>query len=144
MSLDVYLFGFRGGQPAPFDRSIIVEALGNLLDPWGDGSWGVLGPDGKHYGGVMSFTEEDADLATGFSINRPPFSREFIERLLVIMRQVSGVFLWPDEDVWACVASADTLAELPKDMFDRPEQCAVVSTVDEFAAVLGIEWRDEV
>jgi hypothetical protein len=144
MSLDVFLYAFKGGELAPFDRSIVVEALGDLLDPWGDGSWGVLGPDGEHYGGVMHFHEDDTDLVTGFSINRPPFSREFIDRLLTIMLQVSGVFCWPDEGVWACVASADTLAEVPKDMFDQPERCVVVSTVDEFAAVLGIEWQDEV
>ena len=142
MSLDVGLVAYRGGDVAPLDRSFILQSLGDLVESDGE-DWAVLWTDGKYYGGTLSFVEEEDGSVTGFTMNRPPFSRELVERLLTIMRSAPSIFWWPDPDVWACSADPNIMSEVPAGTFDRPEQCIIVSTVDEFARALGIEWDEE-
>jgi len=143
MSLDVGLVAYREGEVELLDQSFILETLGDLVEPRDSESWSVLWTDRKDYGGTLLFTERDDGSTIGFSINRPPFSLELLERLLVIMRQAPSIFWWPDPDVWACSADPNILAEVPEGTFDRPEQCIIVSTVDEFAKIFGVEWDEE-
>jgi hypothetical protein len=143
MSLDVGLVAYKNGEVGSLDQAFTLETLGDLVEPDGNESWSVLWTDRKHYGGTLLFHEEESGSVTGFSMNRPPFSRELLGRLLVILRQAPSIFWWPDPDVWACSADPNILAEVPEGTFDRPEQCIIVSTVDEFAKALGIEWDEE-
>ena len=141
MSLDIFFVAFKGGESAPFDRSIALNAFGKLVEPWNDG-WVVKYSDGNYYGGTLRFDEAGANLVTGFSMNRPPFSPELLEGFLKIMRQVPSVLCFPDGDVWGFSADPNIHSETPRGMFKRPEQCAIVATVDEFAEAAGLSWSE--
>lgn len=140
MSMDVFLFAFREGKPARFDRSIVERAFPSGLKRFERDLWSFLDPRNGEYYGDLNFHDEEGSTVTGFSLNRPPFMIvDFSKGLFEVLRQTSSIFVWPGDEVWACATSADVLVHAPSDLFDSPSQLAIISSPEEIDVIFGVD-----
>ena len=110
MTFDVFVQGFAGGDAAPLDAEVVLDALGPLVD---DGN--VYADDPERGCMFASVTDEVAAA---------------IARIIV---QADAVAMWPAEGLTAAVGRPEKARDLPKDF----ERVVIVRNSDDVRRAIG-------
>ena len=112
MSLDLWLCCFRGGEPRP-EPTALLRAPFDPLVLRTEPRCLVLGlPDGQD---SVLFIDTAADMATGFTLNRPVRHPALWQALFSALQPTGRVLVVPGA-VPPLIGRADTAPHLPADM----------------------------
>lgn len=131
MSFDIFLTCFRGGEPAPFPRAVVEEALESLVQSYeGRDAW--LFADGGYLSLDSDEDDPDSDTVTGFSVNRPPGDEAFWQGIISVLQKTTSMLYWSV----AVIGQEATIAELPPNVAEGLGPPRLVSTPAEIFELL--------